>query len=864
VVCPTPRDRAHFSHPEIRSAHDLEFWGTDEATHEPGFDGLRFLRETIRAIEGRRSAYRAVVGIDDFPACLMAALIAEAIGLPSPSFASLFCCQHKYYSRLLQREAAPDAIPAFHLLDPSRSPRPADIPMALPIFIKPVKSYLSILARRIDTIADLSRTVAEARHRLTPIAEMFDGFVGASRLDEKLRAIPGSALIVEELLSGHQVTLDGYVYEGQVVPLGVVDSFFTTNGLSFQRFEYPSRIPAGVQERMARIAERCIRRIGLDRTFFNVEFFYRPEDDAIRLVEINGRMASQFAPLYRMVDGIDLYAMQLDLALGRNPDGRQTWAPGRKRGPVAASFVLRRFENGVVTQIPGPDDLERFAQRFPEAFVEILVKEGGKLSDELQDDYSFRYALVNLRAPDRNELQENFAEARKLLPFAFGPIASRDHQSELLPVPRPLSAPAPFKGPAEPDRRYHSGDQDHHHHGREDSLRQNRLPADRQSGSDSRKDQTDLAAGDHPDGNGETVQTAPNDPECRCQLPGERANGQDDPEAKHHGTGETPEMDLDTYQHEEEGNKEARQRMQELRQCRLLLRNTDPLSIGIEHQSGRKGPDDAGQPHHLCRKSERKTQPQAEDQHHLWVAGARHQTNDLLREEHSDRDRDSEEDDRTEEDPGDREEREARSARRDRRHHPRHHRQHHQPKDVIQDRRTEDNLPLSTLHHAKIPQDSHGDRNAGGRKGGPYEDMNEGRAVGKEPCRGAPPQQDGDYDPDCGHEEGRQAHSGQRPQVGLQPYIEEEDQHPDLGQDQQRRIRADEGNALPSEKWWEEIAEHDPDQQFPEDRRLPPPFGQQTPDLRRDHQHGQPKQDWTGSRVPVRARRPRESRTPDG
>jgi len=424
VVCPTPRDRVHFSRPEIRKAHDLEFWGTDEETHEPGFDGLQFLNETIRAIEGRRSTYRAVVGIDDFPACLMAALIAEAIGLPSPSFESLFLCQHKYYSRLHQREAAPDAIPQFHLLDPSRSPHPSDIPMTLPVFVKPVKSYLSILARRIDTLADLSRTVEEARLRLPGIAEMFNGFVGASRLDKRFREISGSFLLVEEFLSGHQVTLDGYVYERHVVPLGVVDSFFTTNGLSFQRFEYPSRIPAGVQERMAQIAERCIQRIGLDRTFFNVEFFYRPEDDAIRLVEINGRMASQFAPLYRMVDGIDLYAMQLDLALGRNPDGTRTWSPGRGRDMVAASFVLRRFENGVVTHVPGPEDLERFAKRFPEAFVEVLVKEGEKLSDELQDDYSFRYAIIDLAAKDRNELQKQFNQAKQLLPFAFEPIPS--------------------------------------------------------------------------------------------------------------------------------------------------------------------------------------------------------------------------------------------------------------------------------------------------------------------------------------------------------------------------------------------------------------------------------------------------------
>jgi len=91
---------------------------------------------------------------------------------------------------------------------------------------------------------------------------------------------------------------------------------------------------------------------------------------------------------------------------------------------VAASFVLRRFENGVVTHVPGPEDLERFAKRFPEAFVEILVKEGEKLSDELQDDYSFRYAIIDLAAKDRNELQKQFNQAKQLLPFAFEPIPS--------------------------------------------------------------------------------------------------------------------------------------------------------------------------------------------------------------------------------------------------------------------------------------------------------------------------------------------------------------------------------------------------------------------------------------------------------
>lgn len=422
VLCPTARDREHFSRPEIRKAYPLEFRGTDEETHAAGFDAVRFVEETIRAVRRHRGGYRAVVGIDDFPASLMAALVAEAVGLPAPSFESLFLCQHKYYSRLRQREAAPEATPGFHVLDLSRDAGASDLPMPFPVFVKPVKSYLSILARPIAAFPDLTRVVVEARRRLAGIAAMFDGLVAASRLDRAFRAVPAAALLVEDLLGGHQVTLDGYAFGGEVVPLGVVDSFFFLRSSSFERFEYPSRLRPPVQEKMARLAERCVRAVGLDRTFFNIEFFYQEEQDAIHLIEINGRMSSQFAPLYRMVDGIDLYAMQLEMALGRDPGVREVWGPGRRRGRVAASFVLRTFEDGLVRRVPAAAEVAHLAGRFPEAFVEILVREGEKLSDELQDDESYRYALVDLWAKDRKALRKRFDDVKVLLPFAFDPI----------------------------------------------------------------------------------------------------------------------------------------------------------------------------------------------------------------------------------------------------------------------------------------------------------------------------------------------------------------------------------------------------------------------------------------------------------
>ncbi len=419
VICPTARDRFHLSRPEIRAKYALEFRGTDEATRAAGFDAVRFLNETVCEIRSRRNEFQGVVGIDDFPACMLAALAAADFDFSAPSFESLFLCQHKYYSRMRQREAAPEATPRFLVVDTARPLAPVDIHLPFPVFVKPVKSYLSILARRLDTIRDLTRVRLEAPRRLGQVARMFDALVEASPLTGQYRRVPASALILEELLAGQQVTVDGYAHGGKVVLLGVVDSVFFPGTLSFERFDYPSRLPRRVQERMGRIAERVIRHIGLDRTFFNLEFFYRREDDSIWIIEINGRMASQFAPLYRMLRGIDMYAMQLELGLGRDPGGRDAWQAGRACNGVSTSFVLRRFEDGLVTGVPTPDDLDRLRAKLPGAFVEVLVKEGERLSDELQDDESYRFALVNLCAGTWDELQRKFDEVATLLPFTF-------------------------------------------------------------------------------------------------------------------------------------------------------------------------------------------------------------------------------------------------------------------------------------------------------------------------------------------------------------------------------------------------------------------------------------------------------------
>src|SRR6184192_1950219 len=105
------------------------------------------------------------------------------------------------------------------------------------------------------------------------------------------------------------------------------------------RFEYPSRLGAQAQARMVHVVERLVPALGLDQTLFNVEFFVAP-DGAVSIVEVNARMASQFAPLVLAVHGTSSYELGLELAGGGSPV-----LPPARDGVVAASFLLRAWED---------------------------------------------------------------------------------------------------------------------------------------------------------------------------------------------------------------------------------------------------------------------------------------------------------------------------------------------------------------------------------------------------------------------------------------------------------------------------------------------------------------------------------------
>ncbi|UCE30289.1 MAG: ATP-grasp domain-containing protein, partial [Burkholderiales bacterium] len=294
----------------------------------------------------------------------------------------------------------------------------AEIDLAFPFWIKPVKSVSSYLAFRIRDQRDFDQALRTLRSEIDRLAVPFDHILGHARLPPQIAAVSGRHCIAEaEISRGRQCTLEGYVYEGEVVVYGVFDSVRAGGGRSsFARYQYPSTLPARVRRRMAAITRRFMTHIGYDGAPFNVEYFWDPRDDAIRMLEVNTRISKSHCPLFKMVDGEYHHAVNLALGLGRRPDF--PFRRGQHR--VAAKFMLRHFRDARVARVPDAAELEALRARFPDTEIELHVAPGMRLSQlHVQDSYSYEVAVIYMGAPDQPTLLRNYARLVDAMNLVF-------------------------------------------------------------------------------------------------------------------------------------------------------------------------------------------------------------------------------------------------------------------------------------------------------------------------------------------------------------------------------------------------------------------------------------------------------------
>jgi len=416
LVCPRQRDYLELSKDINTKGHRILFYTYDlrpfrrfiyPARMGQPIDMATLIQEVIACAD--EHSLDAIVANEDYISCMLASIASYHLGLPAPSIEAILICQHKYHARIAQQASIPEAVPTFCAINKTNMHNQE---LSFPFFVKPTKSFFSIGAQAIHTLQELQQTIDQLippKPFLEPLAWCLKEYTD---LDPAM-----DYLVAEELLEGIQTTVDGFVYKGTVTIRGVVDSVMYPGTNSFARFDYPSHLPSHIQKRMITLTERFLNSIGFENGMFNIEYFYNPATDRISIIEINPRMASQFADLYQKVDGVNSYSILVDIAANQQPE-----ICNKGNYQAASIFVLRLPEDHYVHALPTKDEMKKVEQLFPETLIDILAPIGSTLSACLQDGLMYRYACIHIGGKDQQDLQDRFEQIMHILSFDLKPV----------------------------------------------------------------------------------------------------------------------------------------------------------------------------------------------------------------------------------------------------------------------------------------------------------------------------------------------------------------------------------------------------------------------------------------------------------
>ncbi len=422
----------------------FERWRRDFDFDSEGFDLFSFpsntrlawfkMRRFVDRLErrARRVGWKAVISNHEQFGALAAALLAERMGWPGTSVQAVLACQHKLYARQVLERVCPEANLPFQSLDVAYG-EPVPEGLSYPVFVKPVKAAFSVLAATVSSREQLHQHTRFSRWELLVIRHLVEPFEQIMR--ERLpQAGTAHRMLLEAPIQGAQYNMDGYVFEGVVREIGIVQAVMYPGTEAFMRFDYPSGLAQPVHLQALEVARKFLGAIGFAHGMFNMEFFHDPASGRLTVIEFNPRMAPQFSDLYLRVEGVDLHRMALELAWGRDP-GLLPQVPAT--AGAASSFVYRIFHPRTPVLMPQPDQRAAFAQAFPDGLLLEFPKPGGSMRRDFKWLGSYRYAIIHLGGADAYDLRLRCERASALFGWVAPYVAATS--TEPNPVVSPLS-----------------------------------------------------------------------------------------------------------------------------------------------------------------------------------------------------------------------------------------------------------------------------------------------------------------------------------------------------------------------------------------------------------------------------------------
>ena len=288
----------------------------------------------------------AVIGVDDVTA-VAAAAVAEAVGLPHNSVASVTAARNKRQMReLLSGQGIP--VPRHKVFPLDGDPREFAKQVDYPCVVKPL-----ILSASCGVIR--ANDEEEFRSAFRRVGTLLNN-LGLVARDEQARWI-----LVEDFVPGIEVALEGLLTQGALQSLAMFDKPDPLNGPFFEETIYvtPSRLSSDLQQKVVACAARTAEALGLREGPVHGEF--RVNEHGVWVIELAARaIGGRCSRTLDFPSGMSLEELILRHALRMPlpPLTRQEQAAGVMMLPIPYGGRLREVRGQTEARaVPGVEEL---------------------------------------------------------------------------------------------------------------------------------------------------------------------------------------------------------------------------------------------------------------------------------------------------------------------------------------------------------------------------------------------------------------------------------------------------------------------------------------------------------------------------
>jgi len=235
----------------------------------------------------------------------LVAQIGQTLGLPAPSPAAAQKARNKYIMKQALAHL-PGLVPRHARVSSWPDLEQAIQTVGFPAVLKPTGASASKGIFELYHPADLQGAFATlqdfARPEVDPIFRTY-----------------GAEFILEEFLSGPEVSVEGWVFQGEVEVVGITDKQTTEPfHLEYQHL-YPSALSESAQQEIRAKTGQIVKTLDLNHCAFHLEGKLTP--NGFRLIEVAARIGGDYitSHLIPLSSGLNFYTQVLRVVTGQQP-----------------------------------------------------------------------------------------------------------------------------------------------------------------------------------------------------------------------------------------------------------------------------------------------------------------------------------------------------------------------------------------------------------------------------------------------------------------------------------------------------------------------------------------------------------------